>query len=107
VSVGQAEEGIRRNIEQGDLVGIAKFVRYLVGTVSIYADDEPAIWAQIEAIPKFDWSKPDEEQAFEDEMKRRELCLRILRNKNIFGYLGEPPMGNSDALREALEEVEA
>lgn len=106
VSVGAAEEGIRRNIEQGDIVGVAKFVRYLVGTVSPYKDEEPELWARIQAIPKFSWNKDDEEKAFEDEMNRRELCLEILRNKNIFGYIGEPAIGNSDALSEALNRVE-
>lgn len=107
VSVGQAEEGIRRNIEQGDALGVAKFVRYLVGTVSVYKEDEPEIWKELEKIPK-PFTQEDESAGFEDDMKRRELCLRILRKKNIFGYLGDPPMGNADALKDALEdEVEA
>lgn len=107
VSVGEAEAGIRHNIEQGDIVGIAKFVRYLVGTVSVYQEDHPETWREIMAIPAFNYGKADEQTAFEDEMRRRELCLRILRRENIFGYVGAPAMGNSDALLEALEDDEA
>lgn len=106
---------IRYNIEQNDIEGVAKFTRLLVGTVKVYKDDEPKLWAELEAIPKFTWDK-NEEAAFEDEMKRREICLTILRKFNIFGYAGEPELGNSDALLDAVngaakqeeeEEVEA
>lgn len=95
-------------------------MRYLVGTVSPYKDEEADLWKRIQAIPMFSWGKlckacakgphtkgceQCEADAFEDEMNRRELCLQILRNKNIFGYIGEPPMGNSDALSDALNRV--
>jgi hypothetical protein len=103
VEVGGILQAIRFNIEQGDIVGIAKFCRLLKGTVSVYADDEPALWQQIMDVPAFAWDK-DEDEAFEDEMERRELCLRILRKQNIFGYVGAPPLGNSDALLQAMKE---
>lgn len=105
VEVGETLKAIRFNIEQGDIQGIAKFTRVLVGTVEIYKDDEPEMWEELEGIPPFSWSK-DEEPAFEDEMKRRAICLRILRKYNIFGYVGAPAIGNSDALLEALEPAE-
>jgi hypothetical protein len=105
VEVGGILQAIRFNIEQGDIVGIAKFTRLLKGTVRVYADDEPALWKELDAIPAFNWDKA-EDQAFEDEMARRELCLAILRRQNIFGYVGAPPLGNSDALTEALQESE-
>lgn len=110
VEIGGILANIRLNIEQGDIVGIVKFCRLLVGTVRIYETDHPKIWKELEAIPKFSWEK-SEEDAFEDEMKRRELCLSILRKENLFGYIGAPALGNSDALTEAMqdeeEEVEA
>lgn len=112
VEVGEINKMIRVNIEQNDIEGVAKFVRLLVGTVEVYQDDEPRLWEQIQEIPPFSWEK-DDAQAFEDEMARRGLCLRILRRYNMFGYVGEPAIGNSDALLEAVkgdeeeEEVEA
>lgn len=121
MEVGGILASIRLNVEQGDIVGIAKFCRLLVGTVAIYQEDETAMWKELQDIPPFDWGKRCkscakgspvsgcggcEVNAFEDEMRRREVCLRILRKQNIFGYLGAPPLGNSDALAEALEERE-
>src|SRR5689334_1833256 len=101
VAVGECDAMIRLNIEQSDLAGIAKFCRLLKGTVSVYAEDEPEIWEKVQAIPAFTWEK-SEFAAFEDEMQRRELCLLILRKKNMFGYQGEPALGNADVLSEAM-----
>lgn len=103
VAVGEALRMIRVNIEQNDPEGVAKFCRDLRGTTSIYAEDEPALWKKVMAIPAFDYKK-DPWPAFEDEMQRRDLCLLILRKANIFGYVGAPALGNSDALLDALEE---
>jgi hypothetical protein len=105
VAVGEDLRMIRHNIEQNDPEGIAKFTRSLRGTTSVYADDCPEIWAKIMAIPEFNWDK-DSWQAFEDEMLRRDLCLAILRKKSLFGYAGEPPMGDSSALLEAMKRSE-
>lgn len=105
VEVGEINKMIRLNVEQNDPEGIAKFVRLLVGTVEVYQDDEPGLWEQIQEIPPFSWDK-SENDAFEDEMKRRGLCLRILRKYNMFGYTGAPAIGNSDALLEAIQDEE-
>lgn len=105
VAVGEALRMIRVNIEQNDPEGVAKFCRDLRGTTSIYAEDHPAIWKEVMAIPAFSYDK-ESWDAFEDEMNRRDLCLKILRKENIFGYIGAPPMGNSDAILESLRDEE-
>lgn len=107
VVVGRIIEKILLNIEQGDLDGTAKFVRMLKAAVSVYAPDHTPIWSQVEAVPAFSWSKPDEVSAFEDEMQRFELCLLILRREGLFGYNGPPPIGDSSALLDESGEVPA
>lgn len=105
VQLGGIEAMIRQNIEQNDIEGLAKFVRLLKGTVSVYADDHPTLWQKVIAIPRFSWEK-DSSVAFEDEMERRELCLKILRKENIFGYIGAPPIGSGEAILGAMGQRE-
>jgi len=95
---------IERNIEQQDGPGLANFTRLLVSYCKPYLEDDEDRLSQLAALKTFG-SCDTEDEAFEMDMRRIEVCLSLLREKNLYGYQ-DVRMGQSNALFEE-EEVTA
>jgi len=92
---------IERNIEQQDGAGLANFTRLLVSYCKPYLEEDKARLVQLAALKPFGTCK-DEDEAFEMDMQRIEVCLSLLREKNLYGYQ-DVRMGQSTALFEDEE----
>lgn len=112
VRIGEALRMIEVNTEQQDIPGIKNFTDLLEDYTSVYLDPDASGKTPLDKLPAFDWEASADENMNRLRARRR-FCLRVLRAENIFGYVGAPPIGNSDILKQPIgteaeeEEIEA
>jgi hypothetical protein len=108
--VGAALAGIELNTEQQDIPGIKNFTDLLEDYASVYMEPDNTGKTALDKLPRFDWAATEDEN-MERLRARRRHCLRVLREQNIFGYVGTPPIGDASIMKQTLggteEELEA
>lgn len=111
VRVGEALRMIEVNTEQQDLPGIKNFTDLLEDYTSVYMEQDAKGKTPLDYMPNVApgtaW-----DDAYEILRARRRYCLKVLREQNIFGYVGSPPIGDASAMKvtigkEEPEELEA
>lgn len=94
--VGAVLAKIELQIEQQDDAGLHNFVQLLIAYCRPYLKDDKTAQKTLETIKPYSQAL-DVSEAFKLDMQRIEVCLCLLKSKNLYGY-SETQVGDADAL---------